>query len=119
MLRRPPGSTRTDTICPYTTLFRSVLRCEVHDGKYFVDKFDRHEVGKQVRHAAHEDHAGLAPAQRCCQHLFVDEQLDAVAQFTRLVIHTCAEAAIETLCVAVSATQIGRASCRERVCQYV
>src|SRR3546814_2433321 len=29
MIRRPPRSTRTDTLCPYTTLFRSaiVLRC--------------------------------------------------------------------------------------------
>src|SRR3546814_6219267 len=25
MLRRPPRSTRTDTICPYTSLFRSAL----------------------------------------------------------------------------------------------
>src|SRR3546814_3685649 len=25
MIRRPPGSTRTATLCPYTTLFRSVL----------------------------------------------------------------------------------------------
>src|SRR3546814_4051900 len=24
MVRRPPRSTRTDTLCPYTTLFRSV-----------------------------------------------------------------------------------------------
>src|SRR3546814_21196289 len=24
MIRRPPRSTRTDTLCPYTTLFRSV-----------------------------------------------------------------------------------------------
>src|SRR3546814_11402564 len=28
MIRRPPRSTRTDTLCPYTTLFRSVLREE-------------------------------------------------------------------------------------------
>src|SRR3546814_4604487 len=26
MIRRPPGSTRTDTLFPYTTLFRSALR---------------------------------------------------------------------------------------------
>src|SRR3546814_12200710 len=26
MLRRPPRSTRTDTLCPYTTLFRSKSR---------------------------------------------------------------------------------------------
>src|SRR3546814_3754185 len=25
MIRRPPRSTRTDTLCPYTTLFRSIL----------------------------------------------------------------------------------------------
>src|SRR3546814_19758662 len=27
MIRRPPRSTRTDTLCPYTTLFRSLQRC--------------------------------------------------------------------------------------------
>src|SRR3546814_8689799 len=27
MIRRPPSSTRTDTLFPYTTLFRSVIRC--------------------------------------------------------------------------------------------
>src|SRR3546814_10493613 len=27
MIRRPPRSTRTDTLFPYTTLFRSVLAC--------------------------------------------------------------------------------------------
>src|SRR3546814_17713356 len=25
MIRRPPRSTRTDTLCPYTTLFRSIV----------------------------------------------------------------------------------------------
>src|SRR3546814_20779636 len=25
MIRRPPRSTRTDTLCPYTTLFRSAM----------------------------------------------------------------------------------------------
>src|SRR3546814_2545059 len=28
MIRRPPRSTRTDTLFPYTTLFRSLARCE-------------------------------------------------------------------------------------------
>src|SRR3546814_9338505 len=27
MIRRPPRSTRTDTLFPYTTLFRSILLC--------------------------------------------------------------------------------------------
>src|SRR3546814_2067262 len=35
MIRRPPRSTRTDTLFPYTTLFRSLLRdaCYI-DGKW-------------------------------------------------------------------------------------
>src|SRR3546814_9804997 len=28
MIRRPPRSTRTDTLFPYTTLFRSLQRCD-------------------------------------------------------------------------------------------
>src|SRR3546814_12133141 len=32
MIRRPPRSTRTDTLCPYTTLFRSPLRAEAPGG---------------------------------------------------------------------------------------
>src|SRR3546814_10600556 len=31
MIRRPPRSTRTDTLFPYTTLFRSVLQLEARD----------------------------------------------------------------------------------------
>src|SRR3546814_7719233 len=35
MRRRPPRSTRTDTLFPYTTLFRSPHECIVQgDGKY-------------------------------------------------------------------------------------
>src|SRR3546814_2254919 len=30
MIRRPPGSTRTDTLFPYTTLFRSAAEAEIH-----------------------------------------------------------------------------------------
>src|SRR3546814_5027852 len=33
MIRRPPRSTRTDTLFPYTTLFRSVLRRRVTGGR--------------------------------------------------------------------------------------
>src|SRR3546814_1592374 len=35
MIRRPPRSTRTDTLFPYTTLFRSAVLYK-HDGEYFV-----------------------------------------------------------------------------------
>src|SRR3546814_6455005 len=32
MIRRPPKSTRTDTLCPYPTLFRSLLAHSVGSG---------------------------------------------------------------------------------------
>src|SRR3546814_11068568 len=32
MIRRPPRSTRTDTLCPYTTLFRSMQALDATDG---------------------------------------------------------------------------------------
>src|SRR3546814_7257641 len=32
MIRRPPRSTRTDTLFPYTTLFRSQVRCAGEQG---------------------------------------------------------------------------------------
>src|SRR3546814_10635308 len=31
MIRRPPKSTRTDTLFPYTTLFRSLVRVRLHE----------------------------------------------------------------------------------------
>src|SRR3546814_5609758 len=32
-IRQPPRSTRTDTLCPYTTLFRSVIGLRHHHGR--------------------------------------------------------------------------------------
>src|SRR3546814_15658502 len=36
MRRRPPRSTRTDTLCPYTTLFRSLWEFEAEERHYGV-----------------------------------------------------------------------------------
>src|SRR3546814_3707397 len=36
MIRRPPRSTRTDTLFPYTTLFRSTTKTLRHEEKQFV-----------------------------------------------------------------------------------
>src|SRR3546814_3176884 len=33
MIRRPPRSTRTDTLFPYTTLFRSIDGCELREDR--------------------------------------------------------------------------------------
>src|SRR3546814_9964941 len=49
MIRRPPRSTRTDTLFPYTTLFRSQLRAHA----------DHASGAVQVqKHGVHTHHAG-------------------------------------------------------------
>src|SRR3546814_13748356 len=60
MLRRPPRSTRTDTLLPYTTLFRS---------------FDGAEGGDLRLHLDAEDVDGQRVAEReaeRCRHLLLD-----------------------------------------------
>src|SRR3546814_6257642 len=51
MIRRPPRSTRTDTLFPYTTLFRSRLEL-------------RHQGGEDRAHAAGRRQAGFGAFQQ-------------------------------------------------------
>src|SRR3546814_6274193 len=67
MVRRPPRSTRTDTLVPYTTLFRSAdfetARADDYAGKGYdlICFFDcLHDMGDPVAVAAHAAEA-LAP----------------------------------------------------------
>src|SRR3546814_10249548 len=39
MIRRPPRSTRTDTLFPYTTLFRSCFSCVALRGRSSLGRF--------------------------------------------------------------------------------
>src|SRR3546814_7734658 len=64
MIRRPPRSTRTDTLFPYTTLFRARLRAagEVEgDGK--VSLAAREEVGRRHLPAPRQGEAALEGGQ--------------------------------------------------------
>src|SRR3546814_3944299 len=47
MIRRPPRSTRTDTLFPYTTLFRSRLLGPVQGGEDHADHARQHQAGVQ------------------------------------------------------------------------
>src|SRR3546814_3126231 len=60
MIRRPPRSTRTDTLFPYTTLFRSLqrpaLRNAPDDGRYHPNPVQRrHERPALSRYGARHD----------------------------------------------------------------
>src|SRR3546814_17200034 len=79
MIRRPPRSTRTDTLFPYTTLFRSLLaRATVDvDGELVAHGAGRQEdrgllVQQLRRHLAEAVHTGIVAAllvaDRCLGH---------------------------------------------------
>src|SRR3546814_18643311 len=55
IIRRPPRSTRTDTLLPYTTLFRSAPRFE--RGRAVAQNLKRNRLA-----AGHLGHAGLVGA---------------------------------------------------------
>src|SRR3546814_20731428 len=112
MIRRPPISTRTDTLFPYTTLFLSPctplckgwkspcpgIRNSCVDLKTF----------KQRLSNLHSDHRRIAQgALRVAFFLLLGK---AAGAFKEMAV---------AYRYGVSDAEIGRASCRERVCQYV
>src|SRR3546814_1982917 len=64
MIRRPPRSTRTDTLFPYTTLFRSIV-FRYAEGDRFRDRIDARdaqlEPGRWVLFDAWLSHPGESP----------------------------------------------------------
>src|SRR3546814_2838083 len=70
MIRRPPRSTRTDTLFPYTTLFRSVL-CPVDQCQLQVEADQVEQLGGDVLGIALAGQAGDVLAQ-VGQRAFVD-----------------------------------------------
>src|SRR3546814_18553347 len=101
MIRRPPRSTRTDTLFPYTTLFRSIrqgARRRRHSRRESISSSSQYAVPIFGR----GDPAALALAEEAVS-VARDPAIDGIAQ----------RGGDQT------EEEIGRASCRERVCQYV
>src|SRR3546814_13933922 len=98
MIRRPPRPKRTDTLFPYTTLFRSDdIGSAVHLAKAEPAAFEQARQRRIDRHAAADALALSA--------------FDAVGRKDDLDLRFAAKRH--------QGGEIGRASCRERVCQYV
>src|SRR3546814_18863685 len=114
MIRRPPISTRTDTLFPYTTLFRSLGRLVPVDVLGIAP-------GRQ-RYALFTNDAGgiiddLMVINRGDHLMLVVNAACKTGDEAHLRQHLSDACEIEPL--TDRALQIGRASCRERVCQYV
>src|SRR3546814_18800274 len=123
MIRRPPRSTRTDTLFPYTTLFRSEQRAYVGDvaGEEGLHPEEHEEADGEED--ADEDERGQRREE--CRHLLAGDVPDATHGPPPSHRRRRRSAQRPPRCrAAPSATrtghrQIGSASCRERGCQYV
>src|SRR3546814_14095971 len=110
MIRRPPGSTRTDTLFPYTTLFRSDgAGPDAGDVLAVVD--DPPGARRQELRQEIEDGRLSRPVRP-------DQRMDRMPPDAQRNVPHRDEAA-EFLRQTLGLEEIGRASGRERVCQYV
>src|SRR3546814_17357987 len=50
MIRRPPRSTRTDTLFPYTTLFRSGIPASLKEHLMLLEALDREVIDRSPEH---------------------------------------------------------------------
>src|SRR3546814_16147559 len=105
MIRRPPRTTRTDTPFPYSTLFRSCGRC--------TRRRNAEMEFQSILSAAAGGHGAVNP-------------WAAVAYLVSGVFFILALRGLSSPASSqrgnrfgMIGMKIGRASCRERVCQYV
>src|SRR3546814_15626122 len=93
MIRRPPRSTRTDTLFPYTTLFRSGRIVGTDDVRAALAFVERRECAAGIVYSSDAK---------------ISDKIQIVGTFPENW-HT----------PNVYPAEIGRAPCRERVCEYV
>src|SRR3546814_19923777 len=110
MIRRPPRSTRTDTTIPYTTLFRSV-------GDAIDDAAQRLLRPDRPPDAAAGIYAVEVPLRPVAGAFMEVPPWNAVDDCDDHGLG--ADQGEEPVECRRNGMQIGRASCRERVCQYV
>src|SRR3546814_15154824 len=104
MILPPPGSTRTDALFPYATLFRSF-------GRLDREKVDEAIELTEITSLADRlvDTLSGGERQRAWLAMLLAQDADCLLL----------DEPTSALDIAHQLDEIGRASCRERVCQYV
>src|SRR3546814_13641441 len=123
MIRRPPRSTRTDTLFPYTTLFRSARGARVPTGLAAAtiwSKFTGNRPGDSLRlSCGTRDGKDQVPRLSCDLSRSTGASSLAECGFQPASVLQCPVASCTRVPCLSRGGEIGRASCRERVCQYV
>src|SRR3546814_16338168 len=108
MIRRPPRSTRTDTLFPYTTLFRSTGRRSAMRGVSVRPWFPLPSLTG--------DAAAKATAHRTnCAIIALRRDRRGKDRAAEILFEPIAHIGPQL----ADLVEIGRGSCRERVCPYV
>src|SRR3546814_17596337 len=122
MIRRPPRSTRTDTLFPYTTLFRSIGAITGPEGIYAAG-VGQHQMWAAQFIKYERPNAWLNSGGAGTMGYAVPAAMGAkVAEPDRVVLAIVGDGCFQrpnpelATCVI---HQIGSVECRERVCPYV
>src|SRR3546814_11969471 len=108
MIRRPPRSTRTDTLFPYTTLFRSADEGIIAVQRILLDP----KTGEKQYHAAlREAKLTLGLVRHAAMRIGGQPTGDV------LRLADGFEEAVSVTQLRGGKCKIGRASCKERVCK--
>src|SRR3546814_11112596 len=110
MIRRPPRSTRTDTLFPYTTLFRSFGEGRVVDVVWQADQAAVRRLAEAAHDGVEESTVGGRVVERLARRI---QGRDAALRQQE------ANRPLHAVQPPDNPLEIGRASCRERVCHYV
>src|SRR3546814_19816233 len=116
MIRRPPRSTRTDTLFPYTTLVRSLQR--QREKSYQNEKLTA--LGSLLAGVSHELNNPLSVVigqAALLESIAGDSEIAERAVKVRIAADRCAKIVKTFLSMARQRPEIGRATCRERMCQ--
>src|SRR3546814_13670513 len=116
IIRRPPRSTRTDTLFPYTTLFRSGLAGTVRP----YQRMHRTLTDPQVDIPDGEEPFEFLGKPLGLQDVLVGRHSSLRScSPPNLAVRLGSSTVAKPASVHKSYGKIGRASCRERVCKYV
>src|SRR3546814_15041990 len=119
MVRRPPRSTRTDTLFPYTTLFRSIwtyigASCALISTLYMLWIIGKTLVlGNPV-----PGYASLMTVMLFMNGIMLTG-LGVIGEYVARIFNEVKARPLYIVREQIGLDEIGRASCRERVCQDV
>src|SRR3546814_18884353 len=121
MIRAPPRSTRTEPLFPYTTLFRAGLQLFASFAMLMnFPRFNKMKgMGQIISWSVRDERLHCEGIIRLF-HAFVHERDCLTKAVKDDILDQCQTTVrLEDAFIDLAFEKIGRASCRERVCQYV